>query len=187
MRAVGLRVRSGVALCVVIEGSSESWRVVASRAVRLSPDGDGFARFPFHPLVELGGPAGIAASRKAVAAVRITARRQMATLLADVGAVDGAGIVTGSLLDPERIGSPHMQAHAREGQLFREVVASGLKQARTRFEVLSDRDLVARLADRRRTSVADVNRLLTQAGRGTFRPWAAHQKLAAAGALWSLP
>lgn len=187
MKAVGLRVRSGLALCVVIEGTCESWRVLESRALRLSPAGEGFARFPFHPLIEIGGPEGSAVSRKAVAAVRITARREMAALLADLGALDSAGVVGGSLLEPRLIGSPHMQAHAREGQLFREVVTSGLKRARIPFEVLSDRDVAARLAGRLRTSVADISRRLTQAGRGTFRPWAAHQKLAAAGALWSLP
>lgn len=186
MRVVGFRVRSGVTLCVLVEGAKESWQVLASCEVPLSPQGGKFARFPFHPTVELEGRAAIVESRKAVAAVRMTARREMRAALADLAPIDAAGVVGGSLTDPGRIHNPHVQAHAREAQLYREVVTSELKQAGIAFEVLSDRDILARLADLHRTSVAALNRSLTRAGRGTFRPWAAHQKLAAAGALWGL-
>lgn len=186
MRVVGLRVRSGVTLCVLIEGSKESWHVLASCEVRLSPEGGKFARFPFHPTVELERRAAAAESRRAVAAIQMTARREMSSVLADLAPIEAAGVVGGSLTDPERIHNPHMQAHAREAQLFREVVNSGLKRAGIPFEVLSDRDVLTRLADVQRTSVAALSRSLTRAGRGNFRPWAAHQKLAAAGALWSL-
>lgn len=172
---------------MLLEGSRQSWRVLDSRELTLSPEGGKFARFPFHPLVELQGPAALTENRKATAAVRVKARQAMASLLGDLGRVDAAAIVGGSLTEPDRIHNPHMQVHAREAQLYREVVAAGLESASIAFEVLSDRDVIARLAGRCSTSEREISLSLTQSGRGRFRPWAAHQKLAAAGALWNLP
>jgi hypothetical protein len=186
MRAIGLRVRSGLAVVVLVEGLDSSWRVLESRQVVLCADDGPYARFPFHPLVQLQGEAAVLESRKAVASVRKTAQRELSLLLEAIGPLEAAGIVAGSLADPDSISNPHIRAHAREGQLFRQVIASALKGAGIATELLSDRDVLTRLASRQGRPLADLNHALAQAGRGAFRPWTTHEKLAAAGALWNL-
>ena len=187
MKAIGLRVRSGFAIAVVIEGSVQSWRVQHACKVPLCVQGIPYARFPYHPLVELGGSKGEAESRRAVAAVRSAARLEIAALLAAIGSVDAGGIVGGSPVDPASIANAHIRAHAREGQLFRDVVASELRRAGIESELLSDRDVLSRLAAKLRCPQERLRKSLAQSGRGTFRPWGADEKLAASGALWHLP
>lgn len=92
----------------------------------LWPEEGQFARFPFHPLVELKGQKAVTTSREAVAAVRSVARRELAALLAAILPIDAAGIVGGSLIDPTLISNLHIRAHASEGRLFSDVIASGL-------------------------------------------------------------
>jgi hypothetical protein len=185
MRAIGLRVRSGVAIAAVLEGSVSSWRVTECRKIELCPPEGHFARFPYHPLIELDEQAGAAASRQAVQAIRRVAAREMHALLGASGALEVAGIVGGSLVDPNSLRSAHMRAHALEGRLYREVVESGLQTAGITARVFSDRDLLSQLALRLGLSMQQLAHLLTKAGRGTFKPWSSHEKLATAGALTS--
>jgi hypothetical protein len=77
-------------------------------------------------LVELKGQKAVTTSREAVAAVRSVARRELAALLAAILPIDAAGIVGGSLIDPTLISNLHIRAHASEGRLFSDVIASGL-------------------------------------------------------------
>lgn len=171
----------------MIEGPVQSWRVQHSCKVPLCVQDIPYSRFPYHPLVELSGRKGETESRRAVAAVRSAARREIAVLLDSIGSVDAAGIVGGSLVDPASIANAHIRAHAREGQLFRDVVASGLRGAGIESELLSDRDVLGRLAGKLRCPEERLRNSLTQSGRGKFQPWGADEKLAAAGALWHLP
>src|SRR5579863_1623297 len=169
MQAVGFRIRSGVAIAVVIAGSPATWEVSLSRTVDLCPKEGKLARFPYHPLVELEGDAGAAASRKAVDAVRGVARRELQGLLSALGPLSVAGIVGGSLIDPASLPNVHMRAHALEGKLYREVVATALRAASIPAHVFSDRDLLVGLAKRLAISASELAALLTRAGRGRFR------------------
>src|SRR5579872_6706686 len=99
MKALGFRVRSGFALTVLLDGSASSWTIMTSRAVALSPTDGSYSRFPFHPLIELKGASAMAENQRAIAAVRRTASQEMTRLLEQVGPVDAAAIVTGSLID----------------------------------------------------------------------------------------
>lgn len=50
-----------------------------------------------------------------------------------------AGLVVGSLIEPERIANQHMRAHALEGRLFRTVLAEGLEARGLRVVLLRDK------------------------------------------------
>jgi hypothetical protein len=186
VRALGVRVRSGFAITVLVDAPGCSWRVLDRRKVKLCPDTGEYARFPFHPLIELEGRRAANKSRVAVAAVRSVARREVARLLSALLPVDAAGVVGGSLADPTSITNPHIRAHAREGRLFREVIVSGLDRAGVASAVLSDRDVLTKVAAKLKCTEASLREALTESGRGTFRPWAADEKLATLGALWQL-
>jgi hypothetical protein len=186
VRTAGFRVRSGFAIAVVIQGSARSWQVQACRKVLLCADDGPYARFPFHPLVEMEGSKAAMASRKAVAVVRRVARREMAALLAAVGPIDAAGVAGGSLIDPDAIANAHMRAHAKEGRLYRTEVAAALRRGGIAAQVLGDRDILPAVAGRHGLAPERLRDLLKRSGRGVFRPWSADEKLATLGALSQL-
>jgi hypothetical protein len=187
VKVIGFRVRSGFAVAAVVDASPQSWSVLECRRLPLAPHKGRYARFPYHPLIELEGSRGAAKSQSAVADVRRVARREVAALLAVTPRVDAAVIVGGSLIDPKSIGNPHIRVHAREGQLFRDVIARALHRARISNEVLSDRDVLAKVAAKLSWPHIRLRNALTRSGRGNFRPWGADEKLALLGALWRAP
>jgi hypothetical protein len=184
-RALGLRVKSGFAIVVAVEGDAAAWRVIQCEHVWLTAEGGPFARFPYHPLIELDPEAGAEASRAAVATVRSEAKVQLARLLKQLGPAAAAGVITGSLIDPERIGNPHMRMHAREGQLFREVVADALERAHVPHRVLSDRSCWTQLASQLGMPESQLRAEVSAHGRG-IKPWRVDEKLAALGAVGAL-
>ena len=88
------------------------------------------SRGPFHPALEHQGPRGEKMVKRAVEAATRVGRHAVAELVSELRAGESeclrAGLVVGSLIDPARIGNPHVRAHASEGKLFREIVESGL-------------------------------------------------------------
>jgi hypothetical protein len=187
VKVVGFRVRSGFAVAAVVDALPQSWNMLECRRLALAPQKGRYARFPYHPLIELEGPRGAAKSRSAVADVRRVARGEVAALLAAIRRVSAAVIVGGSLIDPQSIGNPHIRVHAREGQLFRDVIARVLHRERIKSEILSGRDVFAKVAAKLSWPELRLRTALTQTGRGKFRPWGADEKLALLGALWRAP
>jgi hypothetical protein len=76
----------------------------------------------------------------AVTTVRSVSKRHLGILLGSIGSVHAGGVVGGSMLDPETIGNAHMRAHAREAQLFREVVTEALERDGTPHVDLRDKE-----------------------------------------------
>ncbi len=80
-----------------------------------------------------------------LASVRRFGRKSVTGLLRDYETAEhhlcGAGVVVGSLIDPERIANDHIRIHALEGRLFREVVAQAATRERVPCSIWRDRDL----------------------------------------------
>jgi hypothetical protein len=186
VRAIGFRVKSGSAVVTVIEGDSDSWRVVHAGQVALTALVGQYARFPYHPLIEMDSESGPAASREAVAIVRSESRLQLASTLNSLDPIGSAGVIGGSAIDPEKITNPHIRVHAREGRLFQEVVIAALDRAEIPYRVLSDKKARTELATQLRMAEGEVWDRISRAGRGVVRPWRIDQKLAVAGALYAL-
>ena len=146
-----------------------------------------YARFPFHPLVDLGGEAGAAESRRYVSMVEDAARRSLDALLPGIVPLSHAVIVAGSLIDPERVGNPHMRVHAREGELYRRMVREALARHGIANDSVSEKDVHALTAGVLGIGERELLAMLTGAGRGTVKPWRSDEKFAASGALWKLP
>ena len=94
-----------------------------------------------------------------------------------------AGLVVGSLIEPETIANPHIRAHAYEGKLFRTVLEESLAECGLRCRVVREGDIYAQ-------AVAAIARPEAGLESGTFDamkrdvgpPWAANEKLAALAA-----
>jgi hypothetical protein len=187
--AVGFRVKSGWASAVLITGPVGEPAVLDRRVVQFCDRRRPETRQPYHAGTgrEETDSAKI---RRRVLVVRQVARRGIADLLASYRERDlrprAAGLVVGSLVDPESIANPHIRAHALEGKLFRTVLISALRAARIPFRVFRERDAVAEAQGTLGIRPSDLIDRLKLLGRSTGRPWGADEKLAALAAWMAL-
>jgi hypothetical protein len=186
MKAIGLRIKSGFAIAALVNKSGDSFAIEAVRTVPLSVADFPQSRFPYHPTIELSERQGAALSEKSVKEVRRTAAREMRKVLEEWTGIERAGIVVGSIIDPDSLGNPHVRVHALEGKLFREVVTAALEEHGIDCGVLVERDAYAKVAadvsgteQRLRTEIAAL-------GQGRIKPWRSEEKLAALAARWQL-
>jgi hypothetical protein len=118
--------------------------------------------------------------------VRDAATRSIGQLMADCRAngwnLRRAGIVVGSLIDPSVIHSPHIRAHAAEGQLFRTTVEDALRALDVRSSLLAQKTVFETASDVIHSGVPILKRTLANIGRGVAGPWRMDEKVAALAA-----
>ena len=187
MNALGLRIKSGFAIGIVASGDARAWTVVSRHDVPLTNGTGEYARFPFHPTLELNDErAAHEASKRAIDAIEATARKEIAALLKSVARLDAAALVVGSLIDPAKIGNTHMRAHASEGQLYREIVGRELDRHDLARDTLVERDAYAFVSQRLKCIEVDLRADIDVHGKKMVKPWRADEKLAALAAYWRL-
>ena len=196
MTAVGFRVKSGYAIAVVLDGSRQTPRPVASRIVELSDPGVAETRQPYHDGFYKTEEDAHEIARR-VAIVKRCARKSVAALLETLrlarpepvegrarsgqAAVRGA-LVVGSLIDPATVANPHIRAHAQEGQLFRTVLEESLAAHAVHCDVIVDKQLASQVA-KELGRPASVARTVASFGKTLGGRWRAEEK-AAATAAW---
>jgi hypothetical protein len=183
--AVGFRAKTGWAAAVLLADSGAGPRVLDSRRIELCDPADPDARQPYH--------AGFgtfnqddAEVKRLVRGVRGFAARAIERLLDDYATQGRAprtgAVVAGSTVDPAKIANLHMRAHALEGRLYRQVVEQGLGDAGLECELLLERDLYARAADRLGVPENEIKKTVVGIGRGVDGGWRAESKAAAVAA-----
>ena len=126
--------------------------------------------------------------KRLVSSVKSFGRKSVRALLNDYekrGALRGAGVVCGSLIDPKTIGNDHIRIHAMEGQLFRTVVIDAAEASGLKCEVLRERYLYAAAARSLKKPEAAIRKMVGEIGRGIDGGWRAEQQAAAVSA-WML-
>jgi hypothetical protein len=200
--ALGLRVKSGWASGVVLTGPLAAPRMVERCVLELSDPAIPELRQPYHAgMGRLEEDARILARR--TRAIERTTGRNVRDLLRRVTAsehgvrIRGVGLIVGSLIDPATVGSPHIRAHASEGQLFRTVLERAFQQHDLPCLVLLERRAYAEAAARLGRAEEEIKSVLTALGRererrpagqrdgDVDRGWRADHKLAALAA-WLL-
>ena len=182
--ALGFRVKSGYAIAVALRGPASAPAAVARQVVELSDPGDAGTRQPYHD----GFFTHEEDTRTIARRVRIVERcaaRSIAALLKDARLADcrGAGLVVGSVLDPAKVGNPHIRAHANEGRLFRTVLESALRSHGIVCEVIVEKQLAARAATGLARRDVEIRKALAGFGKSLGAPWRADEK-AASTAAW---
>ena len=183
--AIGFTVKSGWASAVLLIGSATSPSVKDSRRVELSDPAVPESRQPYH--------AGFGTARKAdhdlsrlVASVKRYGRRSVTELIHQYQtlgpSVRGAGVIVGSLIEPERIANDHIRIHALEGQLFRGVVSEAATRNRLSCFIWRERDLYGMAAKSLKLPERTLRDRLATLGRGIAGGWRAEQKTAALAA-----
>jgi hypothetical protein len=183
-RAVGFTVKSGWAAVVLIEGSTAAPVIADSRRVEISDPGVPDAKQPYHAGFGTARDAGDELKRL-VASVTSYGRKSVGALLRDYGKpgpLRGAGVVVGSLVDPQTIGNDHIRIHAMEGRLFRTVVIDAAEKFGLTCRVCRERDLYAEATKVLKKPEAAIRKTLTDLGRDMDGGWRAEQKAAALSA-----
>ena len=181
--AIGLRSKTGRALTVVV-GRDESGRpqVLDRREIPTCDPDVPASHQPHHAGLDLPAEearpivaAAESAARAAAQASFVALRKELRSLGLRALAV---GVVGPPVRDPASIGSPHMRAHAAEGQLFRAVLEEAARKARLRCQTLSDRSA---WEDAASDLGADPGRLRAEIqplGKALGPPWRADHQLA---------
>ena len=183
--ALGFTIKSGWACAVVVTGSARSPQIVATRRLELSDPAQPAACQPYHQGTGTARPPGPQLD-KLIASTMKFGRESVTAFIGEYErsghALDGAGIVVGSLGDPARIGNDHIRIHALEGRLFRTIVKDATDRQKLASLLWRERDLYALAAARLKRSESDLRAAITALGRGVGGPWRAEQKAAALAA-----
>ncbi|HEX4972002.1 MAG TPA: hypothetical protein VFV69_13185 [Steroidobacteraceae bacterium] len=186
MKAIGLKIKSGIAIAAIVQQSADGCVIEAVRKIALASEDLPQSRFPYHPTIELPERQGAALSDKAVKEVRRVAAQEMRKVLEEFDGIERAAMVVGSVVDPDSLGNPHVRVHALEGKLFREVVAEALRKRGIDCGVLVERDAYAKAAPTLASTEPRLRAEIAALGHGRIKPWRAEEKLATLAALWSV-
>lgn len=202
---LGFRVKSGYAIAVALRGPASAPQAVVRRVVELSDPDAPETRQPYHAgfYHEQNDAREIA---RRVAIVKRCAKKSVAELIDDVSKERAAfaptaprrasgagsratnpggraGLVVGSVIDPEQVGNPHIRAHASEGRLFRTVLEDALRSHGIDCNVIVEKQLAATAAAGLGRRDGDITRVVAAFGKTLGGPWRAEEK-AAATAAW---
>jgi hypothetical protein len=163
---LGLRARTGRAIAVVLSRKGE---FLARREISLvDPDVAGTAQ-PYHVVMEMPWSEATVAVRDLVEAIERVATRALRALARehDIRAVGIVGAPDRAL---EKIGNPHIRAHAAEGVLFRHVLEVAAANNALRHRAFTEKSL-------------PIDPGANALGRIAGPPWRADEKLAATAAM----
>ena len=179
--ALGFRVKSGWAAVILLEGSVGAPRLRGSNVINLSAPREPETQQPYHAAMgklETNG----AKIKRRTQSVRRTTERSIVDLLKRCGddgyMIRRAGLVVGSVIDPESIPNPHVRAHALEGRLFRTTLKAALEAHGIRCAIFRERDIYRTATKSLGQPPERIKRALINLGRSRSGPWRAEQKLA---------
>jgi hypothetical protein len=198
MIGIGLRVKSGFAVAVVLTGSRRAPVAIGRHIVALSDPKMAETRQPYHDGFGKEQDDAREIARR-IKIIKRKAAQSIGDFVRDAcsgtktagkggGGADAvvAGLVVGSLIDPQQVGNPHIRAHASEGQLFRTVVEDALRGCGVSSTVVVEKQLavtatreLGQTEDRIKQTVAGLGKSLTG-------PWRADEKAAAVAAWMAL-
>jgi len=188
--AIGFRIKSGYAIAIVLAGPAASPTAVGRHIVDLCDPDAAETKQPYHDGfgTENEDPREIA---RRVKIVERCAKKSVSRLIDDVRGAGAAatrsdlyaGLVVGSVIDPQQVGNPHIRAHANEGKLFRTVVEDALSSHGIACNVIVEKQLAATAATGLGRSDREIQQTLMAFGKTIGSPWRAEEK-AAATAAW---
>ena len=185
MQALGLRIKTGLAVAVFVDRTGDEVRVVGRRVVKSRGASETRSGSFIMPRSIFRNAKAWPRRAASSAAARKVAAREMRALLDDAHVVKRAGIVVGSLTDPNKIPGAHMRAHALEGKLYRELVVDALEAAGIRTTILLERGAYEHVAVAIGEPANTLRGRIASLG-ADVKPWRAEEKLAALAGYWQL-
>jgi len=184
--AIGLRAKTGRAICVVLGGSPDAPIVLTKTEIKLvDPKVPGTAQ-PYHVVMELPWPEAQRRVEKYARAIERVAKKAVADLVKQQtlssNTVCGVGIVGAPDRDLARIGNFHIRAHAAEGVLFRKVLNAAAEANRLKWRLIPDKDFERLVKSELGAKASRINRQISELGLTVPAPWRADEKQAATAA-----
>jgi len=129
--SIGLKARTGKAIVVVLGGPVVSLRVLTRTEIIVTDPGIPATGQPYHEVMDLPWNEAREAVKPFAAAIENVAATALSQLLRNLRA-EGLKVLTVGIAGSadralEKIGNPHIRAHAAEGVLFRQVLESAAK------------------------------------------------------------
>ncbi len=173
MASIGLRVRTGKAMAIAISGTQGATLSILREEIALADRADMNTVHPYHLEIE-GQPEAVASAVRTAKRIGAAALKHLFETVRQQERIEFVTVVVNTHTPPERITSPHMRAHGKEGWLFREICEHAAEVFGIEPLTLSPEEVPL---DGRATQ-----RALITMGETFGRPWTADWKLAAASA-----
>jgi len=184
--SIGFRAKTGRAVAVALIRDNPAPTYLARWNVSLWHE-DLPEIGPYHTVLELSWPEAQRSVRPLEKRIEGIAIEALSGMLKDIAAkgciVKSVGIVGSPDRNLDRIGNPHIRAHAAEGILFRRVLEVAATTHNLRYHTFSDRDFEATAAPQLQLTPEKIKQALTTIGRAAGKPWRADER-AAATAAW---
>ena len=185
--SIGFRAKTERAVAVALTSSNSVPKYLNRWEVSLSDPLVPATGQPHHEVMELPWVEAQSAVRPFESRIESIAVEVLAALLSELGSsgysVGGIGVVGSTDRKLERIGNPHIRAHAAEGMLFRRVLEVAATSHKLRWRSFSDRDLDDVAGSEIGRNLQEIQQTLSTIGRSAGRPWRADER-AAATAAW---
>ena len=166
---LGLRAKTGRAIAVVLSRKGE---FLARREISLVDPANEDTGQPYHVVMELPWAEATVAVRGLAEAIERVATEAIRALARELD-VRAVGIVGAPERQLEKIGSPHIRAHAAEGVLYRHALEVAARKNELRHRAFVEKSLT-------------IDARTKELGRAAGSPWRADEKLAATAALLML-
>jgi hypothetical protein len=173
MAAVGLRVKTGKAFAIAIAESNGRYRALTRSEVVLADPNAPNTVHPYHLEMD-GDRAGAEAAVKRARKIGAAALKRLFDSVSEQERIESISVVVNTHTPPEKITSPHMRAHGKEGWLFREICEHAAEAYGIEPTTLSIDEIP--LAER------VTQRVVGELGDAFGKPWTVDWKLACAAA-----
>ncbi len=184
--AIGLRAKTGRAICVVLGGSPDAPIVFAKTEIKLVDPKIPETAQPYHVVMELPWNESERAVQKFARVIERVAKKAVADLVKQQTSsgmkVSGVGIVGARDRDLTRISNFHIRAHAAEGVLFRKVLNLAAEANGLKWRLIPDRDFERLTKSELGAKASRLRRTINELGRTVPAPWRADEKQAALAA-----
>ncbi|HYR45097.1 MAG TPA: hypothetical protein VER98_18845 [Terriglobia bacterium] len=184
--SIGFRAKTGRAVAIALRHGDPSPAYLARWEVALHDPKIPATSQPHHEVMELPWSDAQVAVRQLEFGIENIATRVVATLMAEIQSrgfsVSGVGVVGSPDRKLERIGNPHIRAHAAEGILFRRVLEVAAANHNLQYRSFSDRGFEELTFPQLHSKPQEIKNTLGLIGRAAGKPWRADERVAAVAA-----
>jgi hypothetical protein len=178
--AIGLKTKTGKAIAVVLSESDMRPQFVWREELRLYDEDLPETMQPYHNVMEMPWSESVIAIKGAIAAIEKIAAASLRILIDSVQ-YRGMRVACVAIVGPadrklERIGNPHIRAHAAEGVLYRAVMETAARENGIKWRSFADP------APELGRPAREVKKFLEDIGKIAGTPWRADEKTAAIAA-----
>ena len=184
--AMGLRVKTGKAIAVLLRGPVKSPTVIKRGELLLADPDEPDTWQPYHVVMDLPWKEAQRAALRTTGLIRAAGSEAVGNWAREVREsgleLCGVGIVAGSLEDPSKVGNPHIRAHTAEGQLFREALEMAADSLSLSRYCFVEEKIYEAGAPELACSAEALKARVSELGVAVGRPWRALEKAATAAA-----